>query len=246
MKRLFLIGAAFVIAIPSAVAAQPAPSAQGAAATQAAPQRPDLKTLAAKRQFLRNELTRGLNHPQQVGAVRQQLDRLSPKQIHALTEIALAQQLPQGDAAAMQQAQFELQRALWLRQMLANDLWWRRYNSVGYMPVIGWLPQGTSLGASAVVSPDGRHVRVSPAPFFSSVGPVYSYNLNTGQTRLMPQYGPGYPPYANPGYGVPNGYPRRADSQHGQMPSWHTPTPPSRPRPRIWYDGLRTRVEYDR
>jgi hypothetical protein len=54
--------------------------------------------------------------------------------------------------------------------------------SVGYRPVITTLPTGTSLSAGAVVSPDRRYVRINAMPFFSNVGPVYTYNLKTGQT----------------------------------------------------------------
>jgi hypothetical protein len=153
---------------------------------------------------------------------------MTPQQIHALTNITLGQQIPQDRADLMlQQAQWELQRAIWLRQMLENELWWRRYNAVGYRPVITWLPEGTHFGASAVISPDRRYVRVSPAPFFSSVGPVYSYNLNTGQTRLLPQYGAGTPPYLhrNPEEGY----------RAGEIPN--LPTPPKAEHPRVFTDS---------
>ena len=60
--------------------------------------------------------------------------------------------------------------------------------SVGYRPVITTLPTGTSLSAGAVVSPDRRYVRINATPFFSSVGPVYNYNLYNGHT--YPVYTP--------------------------------------------------------
>lgn len=193
MKRLIWIGALVLVGLPSAAWSQESADASPAVASD----QPVLRTTAEKRAWLRGEMVRGLNNPREIAEVQTRLNRMTPKQINALTNITLAQQIPQNQAAdvALQQAQFELQRAMWLRQMLENELWWRRYNSVGYMPVIGWLPEGTHLGASAVVSPDRRYVRVSPTPFFSSVGPVHSYNLNTGRTRLMPQYGYGVPPY---------------------------------------------------
>ncbi|MCL4202546.1 MAG: hypothetical protein KJ000_08615 [Pirellulaceae bacterium] len=209
MKRLMWIGALLVVGLPLAAwsqdSAESSPELTG--------ERPVLKTTAEKRAWLRNEMVRGLNHPREIAEVQTRLNRMTPKQIDALTNITLAQQIPQNQAAdvALQQAQFELQRARWLRQMLENELWWQRYNSVGYMPVIGWLPEGTHLGASAVVSPDRRYVRVSPTPFFSSVGPVYSYNLNTGQTRLMPQYGYGTPPYMY--------WPRGGGYRSGEIPN---------------------------
>ena len=55
--------------------------------------------------------------------------------------------------------------------------------AVGYFPVITWLPEGASLSARAVVSPDRRHVRMSVLPFFSSIGPVHTFNFMTGETR---------------------------------------------------------------
>jgi hypothetical protein len=55
--------------------------------------------------------------------------------------------------------------------------------AVGYFPVITWLPEGTSLSAQAVVSPDRRHVRMSVLPFFSTIGPVHTFNFMTGETR---------------------------------------------------------------
>jgi len=230
MKRLILFATLFVTGLPMAVSA----TADGASPQPGAAAQPVLKTTAQKRQWLRQELAKGLTNPQQIRDVEMRLHRMTPKQIDALTEIALAQQLPQDQAAAMlQQAQFELQRAIWLRQMLENDLWWRRYNAVGFMPVIGWLPQGTQLGASAVISPDGRHVRVGATPFFSSIGPVHSYNLNTGQTYRMPQYGYGTPPYMY--------WPRGGDYRTGQIPNM--PRPPKYEPPRVWYDGIRTRKD---
>ncbi len=185
---------------------------------------PVLNTTAQKRNWLREQLVQGLDNPGEIRNMQRRLSRMNPAQIDALTNVALAQRFPRRHADEMlEQAQFELQRAIWLRQMLENDLWWRRYNAVGYMPIITWLPQGTHFGASAVVSPDRRHVRVSPTPFFSSVGPVYSYNLNTGQTRRLPEYDHGTPPYL---YRPPQeGY------RAGQIPNLPEPprATPSRP-----------------
>jgi len=61
---------------------------------------------------------------------------------------------------------------------------------VGYAPVVTWLPEGASLGASAVVSPDRRYVRMNLQPFFSRVVGVDTFNFHTGQTRSV--YGPPY------------------------------------------------------
>ncbi|MBC8873271.1 MAG: hypothetical protein H8E44_27870 [Planctomycetes bacterium] len=200
---------------------------------------PKLQTTTQKRQWLRNQMVKGLDNAQQVRQVRAAVDGMKPKQIDALVDVALAQQIPPNNQQLVQQTQWELQRARWLRQMLERELWLRRYGyryPVGYMPVVQWFPQGAHLGASAVVSGDRRYVRFSGMPFFSSVGPVYNYNLNTGDTRLAPQYGYGYPQH--------NGYPRhaRGGSKHGQMPPQHLPPKPKSPYPNVWYDGMRTRT----
>jgi hypothetical protein len=61
---------------------------------------------------------------------------------------------------------------------------------VGYAPVVTWLPEGASLGASAVVSPDRRYVRMNLQPFFSRVVGVDTFNFRTGRTQ--PVYGVPY------------------------------------------------------
>jgi len=55
----------------------------------------------------------------------------------------------------------------------------------GFRPVITTLPSGVSMGASAVVSPDRRYVRIGVTPFFSQIGPVRTFNLKTGETRVI-------------------------------------------------------------
>jgi hypothetical protein len=57
-----------------------------------------------------------------------------------------------------------------------------RAGAVGYQPVITVLPEGTNLFATAVVSADRRYVRITPFPFFSTIGPVDTFNFVSGQT----------------------------------------------------------------
>ncbi len=52
--------------------------------------------------------------------------------------------------------------------------------AVGYQPVITTLPAGTNLAATAVISADRRYVRITATPLFSSIGPVQTFNFNTG------------------------------------------------------------------
>jgi hypothetical protein len=64
--------------------------------------------------------------------------------------------------------------------------------NAGFQPVIAWLPEGASLGVGAVVSPDRRYVRITAAPFFSSVGPVRTFNF--GQPNFG---GPAFSPFGH-------------------------------------------------
>lgn len=252
MKWLIQLLVLSVVIGPLSAAEPPA----GPADTQT----PTFKTIAEKRAWLQNQALKGVRDPRQAQALVTSINNLKPQEIDVVLNSVLAQQLPPARDArdiALQQAQWELQRAIALRQALQRE-YYRRYGGVGYMPVITWLPQGTSLGASAVVSPDRRHVRISTQPFFSSVGPVYTYNLNTGETRLMPPYSYYSTPYPN-GYPLdqrslastgqtqrrqPMGYPSdQSGYRTGQMPPQHLPPQsPSQPSRRIWYDGMRTRV----
>lgn len=164
------------------------PASGGPAATGAA----KLGTTAEKRAWLRQEVAKGLNNSRQLRTVQAHVDLIRPQQVDKLVNAFLAQQLPPADPQqVLQQAQVELARARALRQALEQEFAFWRNGNVGYAPVVTWLPEGTQMGASAVISPDRRYVRTNMTPFFSSVGPVYSYNLNTGETRLMPQYGTG-------------------------------------------------------
>jgi len=56
---------------------------------------------------------------------------------------------------------------------------------VGFAPVITVLPEGASLAASAVVSPDRRYVRVTATPFFSGVTALRTFNYYTGESRTI-------------------------------------------------------------
>lgn len=235
MARFAVLAVVVLTSLPLAVCA--ADSKTGAVGPKDA--QPKLDSTKEKREWLKTQMVKGLTNSRQVRQVRATLDGMKPEQIDALVNAALAQQFPANEQRLLQQAQWELQRARWLRQMLEREYWLRRNGyPIGYMPMITWLPQGTYFGANAVVSGDRRYVRVNGMPFFSSIGPVYSYNLNTGETRLMPQYG--YPGYGSPRY---NGYPRYTSGyRHGQMPPQHLPPKPKSPYAQTWYDGMRTRT----
>jgi len=53
--------------------------------------------------------------------------------------------------------------------------------AVGYQPVIITLPEGANMMATAVVSADRRYVRITPAPLFSGIAEVNTFNSATGE-----------------------------------------------------------------
>jgi hypothetical protein len=53
---------------------------------------------------------------------------------------------------------------------------------VGYQPVIINLPSGANMMAMAVISADRRYVRITPTPFFSSIGQVTTFNIASGRS----------------------------------------------------------------
>lgn len=212
---------------------------------------PALRSLAEKRRWRREQAASGVKDRRQVQQLQARIDRLTPQQVDVLTKAVLAQQLPadqqqqvqqglqqvdQQQQQALQQANQELAQAQYLRQALQDELWGRSAgHGVGYMPVITWLPEGTALSAGATVSPAGRYVRTGVNPFFSNVGPVYNYNLNNGQTR------PWMPQSSYETNRRPLGYPA-FDHAEAYGNSWQQRQTPTRTPPRVWHDGIRTRV----
>jgi tetratricopeptide (TPR) repeat protein len=54
--------------------------------------------------------------------------------------------------------------------------------AVGYQPIIIWLPEGTNISITAVVSADRRYVRITAYPMFSGVSQVNTFNMATGSS----------------------------------------------------------------
>ena len=150
--------------------------------------------LDAKRQFVRTEMIRefadSLN-----GNLLAEIDRkvaaMSPQRIDQLVENyqtrEAAPQAAQSDEAYLQAVKDKATRdalILQYQQRLAAS---RSGGNPGFAPVITTLPSGTQLGASAVVSPDRRYVRMNLQPFFSNVGPVQTFTFQNptpfGQQR---------------------------------------------------------------
>ena len=122
---------------------------------------------------------------------------LYEKLVAPVQNVALVQSYT-AKLAAMNGAQLDktiasYQQQLAYRQRLLQQQWqqqqWLLQNRQtliqqnGFRPIVTWLPTGTNFSARAVVSPDRRHVRMSLAPFFSSIPRVDTFNYSTGQYR---------------------------------------------------------------
>ncbi len=226
----------------------------GSGDKKAEAKQPVLRSTAEKRRWLREQLSNGVKDKRELLVLQGKVDQLTPKQVDVLTNAVLAQQLPGNDPQQqaqqqlqqfdqeqqqlLQQANQEVARLQFLRQTLENELWLRNAGyGVGYMPVVTWLPEGTWFGAGANISPDGRYVQVNANPYYSSVGPVYTYNLNNGATRSwMPQsgYESSNRPQGSPGFS-------HADT-YGGIPARQQAQGAPAAQPRVWHDGIRTRV----
>lgn len=143
-----------------------------------------------RRAWLRKHLTQGQRDPVKVAQLNARLDSLDDQQVD-VAAARLLEQLDERDSRKKtNQVTGELQRALEDRQARQQFSHAGRHAAampapVGFFPIITVLPAGVSLTASAVVSPDGRHVRVNVNPFFSSIGPVDTFNFATGETYRL-------------------------------------------------------------
>ncbi|MDX1948383.1 MAG: hypothetical protein SFU86_23540, partial [Pirellulaceae bacterium] len=111
--------------------------------------------------------------------------------------------LPEAQVANVAKVQNAMNRAVLAQQLaglngtnpagqnFANSLaalrgFWGR-GAVGYRPVITTLPEGANFSSNAVISADRRYVRVAPAPTFSQVTEVSTFNFVTGQGNTQQQ-----------------------------------------------------------
>ncbi len=128
-----------------------------------------LGTTEQKREWLEQAIRHHVANDAQRQQAMRQLGAMNAAQIDALANHLFAQQLAQQFQAQQRFAGFGF------HPFGGNRV-------VGYRPVITWLPEGTSLGVGAVVSPDRRYVRINAAPFFSHIPQVDTFNFATGQT----------------------------------------------------------------
>jgi len=94
---------------------------------------------------------------------------------NAFNRAILAQQMGQFSNSGAAQNFNGMQRL-----MAANGLGFFGRGAVGYRPVIISLPEGANFSTTAVISADRRYVRVSPAPTFSLVTEVSTFNFVSG------------------------------------------------------------------
>ncbi|HJN08393.1 MAG: hypothetical protein QGH33_17260 [Pirellulaceae bacterium] len=146
-----------------------------------------------RREWLRKQLTAELRDKNQIVQLNTQLDGLDDQQVD-IAAVRLLEQLDKRRSRdAMRRAVKDLARAREMRDTLRRMAAARHgatASPAGFFPVITVLPQGASLTASAVVSPDRRHVRITVNPFFSSIGPVDTFNFFTGETRRPLEFNP--------------------------------------------------------
>lgn len=140
--------------------------------------------------------------------------QLNPEQRHFINNV-------QRNAWGMLNNQWLAQQMLMQQNMfggmpfLGNPFPWFNNRVVGYRPIIGWLPSGPQMNVGPVaVSHDRRYVRIPIQPFFSSIGPVHTFNYATGQYRQIwnPQQG-----YISPN----NGGSGNTSTPQRTLPRWY-------------------------
>lgn len=153
----------------------------------------ELKT-EKKREWLRENMTSHIKNEKRLQDLDARFDKLSAEEVDQLYVLYQEQ---------LAQANRELQQALLLKQQLQQGAQLQQRN-VGFAPQITWLPEGASLGVSGVVSPDGRSVRISAMPFFSSIPSYDTFNFATGQSQHYQLQPGGYSqtPYSSGGFGT--------------------------------------------
>ncbi len=145
--------------------------------------------IEGKRQFLQKLFARQLKDPKQIHEALTRLQQATPQEIEKLMA-AYEKKARLSQEKSMAQAKQDLARAKAYQQYLQSRVDQQRRGNPGFAPVITTLPSGTFFPVRAVISPDRRYVRITTAPFFSSVGPVRTFNTKNGQSGFVPGFGP--------------------------------------------------------
>ena len=137
-----------------------------------------------KRDWLRTRLYHDFRDSPMMEQIDQKLSQMTPERIDQLVEAYRYRAQRYRDELLREQRR-QLAQSTAYRNALIRE-YQRRLaarRSVGFGPVITTLPEGASMVASALVSPDRRYVRVNVTPFFSRITGVSTFNLKTGKTR---------------------------------------------------------------
>lgn len=138
----------------------------------------------AKRQWVRAQMIREFADKLDASLLKEidgKVNQMTPGRIEQLYKIYAKRQQVVQEARQQDQRLQQLEDAAYrqalIQQYQARLAAARSGRPAGFAPVITTLPSGTSLAASAVVSPDRRYVRINATPFFSSVGPVNTFTF---------------------------------------------------------------------
>jgi hypothetical protein len=168
--------------LPNQLAADQLAADQLAADQLAADQSNDQQLRA----WLGEQLTALVAEPHRKQEVLRQLQGLTPEQLRLVAR-QYQQQLAQRQLAEAQLLRNRLLQQQQLQQQFVRQ--GQDPRVAGFRPVISTLPEGAQLNASALISPDGRYVRIQAIPFFSYVPDVQTFNFATGQVGRLPGYG---------------------------------------------------------
>lgn len=138
-----------------------------------------------KRQWLKQQVMK-VSDPVRRNQLARQVEQMSAAQVNQVVA-TYDQRLKIESESNIEKARRQLREAQayrdYLLRLQQQGLAGRA--APGFRPLITTLPSGVSMGASAVVSPDRRYVRIGVTAFQSSVGPVRTFNMKTGETRVI-------------------------------------------------------------
>ena len=122
-----------------------------------------------QRDWLAERLLENVSSRRQRQVIRTRLERMSADQIETLALFYMRQL--RHTVARLE----DIPRRRHHLRRHADHLFWNQ--RIRYVPVISWLPQGTSFQASGLISADRRSIRVSATPVFSRIDRVDLYPL---------------------------------------------------------------------
>ena len=164
------------------------PQPPNAHAQQAEAERPPEKDAptAVKRAWLREQMLREFRGTGRSSEVEYAIAGMPPERIDRLVEV-YKKRPAWYEEEMLAESRARLAQTKAYRDYLARVYQARRAaagrRSVGYAPVIVTLPEGASLAASAIVSPDRRYVRITASPFFSGITGMRTFSTGSRRHR---------------------------------------------------------------